>query len=203
MNYYEFPSTSIFSAAKASVALRPNVFIQVSALNGYLETLELPGARWVVQFTFRPMNDDDRSELEGFFAAVRGQANRVIMPHPKKKQLRGTMRGSPQVAVAVSQLEEAIIISNPTQANKTIERGDVFRVDNQLYMVTEQLVLDGSGSGTVHVSPPCRTPHTVGAALTIERPTATFMLGQTEVPIPWEPGVSPSFDVTFVETFGT
>lgn len=196
MTTYTWPNTRVFTAASAEWRLAPNVFSLPSQFSGHTQTVELPGARWMVRITFTPHNDADRALVEAFLAKVRGKANRIALWHPKRPVPLGTMRGSPVLAATEPRGETSLAIT--TTAGATLKAGDMLKVVDTLVMVTDDATADGAGAITVSVTPGLRAQVTAGAAVTWDRPTATFILDEA----PWVPHTavhSPSFSISLTE----
>lgn len=196
MTTYTWPNTRVFTAASAEWRLAPNVFSLPSQFSGHTQTVELPGARWMVRITFTPHNNADRAAVEAFLAKVRGKANRIALWHPKRPVPLGTMRGSPVLAATEPRGETSLAIT--TTAGATLKAGDMIKVGDTLVMVTDDATADGAGAITVSVTPGLKAQVTAGAAVSWDRPTATFILDEA----PWVPHTavySPSFSISLTE----
>lgn len=196
MTTYTWPTTRVFTAASAEWRLAPNVFSLPSQFSGHTQTVELPGARWMVRVTFTPHNDADRALVEAFLAKVRGKANRIALWHPKRPAPLGTMRGSPVLAATEPRGETSLAIT--TTAGATLKAGDMIKVGDSLLMVTDDATADGAGAITVSVTPGLKAQVSAGSAVIWDRPTATFILDES----PWVPHTavySPSFSISLTE----
>lgn len=196
MTTYTWPNTRVFTAASAEWRLAPNVFSLPSQFSGHTQTVELPGARWMVRITFTPHSDADRAAVEAFLAKVRGKANRIAMWHPKRPVPLGTMRGSPVLAATEPRGETSLAIT--TTASATVKAGDMIKVGDSLLMVTDAATADGAGAITVSVTPGLKAQVSAGSAVIWDRPTATFILDEA----PWVPHTavySPSFSISLTE----
>lgn len=196
MTTYTWPNTRVFTAASAEWRLAPNVFSLPSQFSGHTQTVELPGARWMVRITFTPHSDADRAAVEAFLAKVRGKANRIALWHPKRPVPLGTMRGSPVLAATEPRGETSLAIT--TTAGATLKAGDMIKVGDSLLMVTDDATADGAGAITVSVTPGLKAQVSAGAAVSWDRPTATFILDEA----PWVPHTavySPSFSISLTE----
>lgn len=196
MTTYTWPTTRVFTAASAEWRLAPNVFLLPSQFSGHTQTVERPGARWMVRITFTPHSDADRAAVEAFLAKVRGKANRIALWHPKRPVPLGTMRGSPVLAATEPRGETSLAIT--TTAGATLKAGDMIKVGDSLLMVTDDATADGAGAITVSVTPGLKAQVSAGAAVSWDRPTATFILDEA----PWVPHTavySPSFSISLTE----
>ncbi len=79
MSIIAFPTIvrSAFSAWSFQVASNTQRFI--SPLNQYVQTAELPGARWVLSATFESVNRAEWRAFQAFLAALRGGSNRFMV----------------------------------------------------------------------------------------------------------------------------
>jgi len=85
------------------------------------------------------------------------------------------MRGSPTLSAGVSRGGTSLPITGGT-ASSTLKAGDMLAVGGQLFMVAENVNLNGSGAGTVPVVHRVRATINSGAAVTWDKPTAEFVM---------------------------
>ena len=187
--------------APASVTwgVRANTQVMVSPLNGSVQTLELPGARWIAQLAFPPMAEAAAAALQVWLMRLRGQANRASLYNHARQMPRGTAVGTPLVNGA-AQTGSSLITDGWTAA-ATLLAGDFFSVNSELKMVTADATADGGGNMTISFEPPLRSSPANNAALTTSKPTALFILQEPETRWTTRPGKITSLDLSFVEAF--
>lgn len=199
MSTITWPSTDVFKPAKFEIGLRSNVLISTSPLSGVTQTVELPGARWVVSMTLDPVEWADQAVREALFSQIAGQANRVALWHFVRSAPRGTMRGSPTLSATAS--AGATSLSITTTAGATLLKGDMVKIGSQLLQVVADATANGSGAMTATVAPAVRTTVASGQAVSWDAPTSTFILTQSEVRVGYRPGIGEAISLEFVEVF--
>lgn len=94
----------IFDPQAMDEAIEFNVELTTSR-SGRVSTLSLPGARWMCTLRFRDEAVSkllDRRQLEAFFAALRGGADRLLLWNLLTPEPLGTMRGTVTLAATVA-----------------------------------------------------------------------------------------------------
>lgn len=159
---------------------RSNSRVHLSPLSGSVQTVELPGARWALSARFPVLRGTDLGLMQAFMAQLRGQANRFTVHDWSAPQPRGTMRGTLTTSGTTAQGATSITITGGAgQAGTTWLAGDKFAVGGEVKIVAANATANGSGVVTVTFEPPLRAAVSSGAAVTWDRPAATFMLAQT------------------------
>ncbi len=199
MTTIAYPTSGLFVPQAWDWGMRANVFMSTSPYSGDVQTVEVPGARWLCSLTYAPKSDAHQAEIEAFWARVRGPVNRVALWHMKRPAPRGTLRGTPTLASAVAQFATTLPIT--AGAGETLLAGDMVGVGGQLHMVTADATA-AAGVITAQVSPPVRAARASGAAVTWDRPTALFITTAPEYRAQHTAKVSPGMTVDLVEVFG-
>lgn len=178
----------------ADWGLRNSVFLTTSPLDGVTKTVEILGApKWVTTLNYNNQPNADRARLEGLFASLRVQGNRLSMGHPLRRVPTGTMRGSPTIASNLTQFGNNLNITG----TGTLMAGDMLGVNGQLLMVTA----DNPSLTSVPISPPLRAAVSAGTTVVWDWPRALFIADGAEVRLPVAVKVSGPFSVSLVEVF--
>ena len=173
-----------------------------SPLDKTVQTLELPGARWMATLSFNNLTDADARILLAFLAALRGQSGRFTMHDHSHPTPSGIATGTPLVAGA-SQTGGTLVTDGWTPSQTGIlKAGDYLGVNGELHMVIADADSDVSGNATFSIEPPLRASPADNAAITVNSPTATFRLmddGQAR----WKatPGYINSMTISCIESF--
>jgi len=173
-----------------------------SPLDKTVQTLELPGARWMATLSFTRLSDTEARTLLAFLTALRGQAGRFTMHDHSHPTPSGIATGTPLVNGA-SQSGGTLITDGWTPSQTGIlKAGDWLGVNGELHMVTADADSDVSGNATFSIEPPLRASPSDNAPITVNSPTATFRLmddGQTR----WKatPGDINAMTITCIESF--
>lgn len=182
----DIPWPDAFCPAEFEMAIRANVMIATSTYNGQITTSEIPGTRLLARFTM-PMNvdsDEIQPEIEAWLWELRGQANRAVFGHMKRRVPRGTARGT-LLTSGTAGLGGLSVAVNGTG---TLLKGDLLGIGTQagehLVMVTANATLPG----TVSFSPPLRAPVEVGAPVKWDYPTARWISTSEATYVNYGPG---------------
>lgn len=197
MTVYAWPTSAAFKPEAMDWALMPNTRAFTSPFTQGVQVVDLLGERWKVNLTLPAQPWAAGDERAAFFSKLRGGAHQVQLWHFARSVPRGTLRGTPTVASSVAQGANQIPVT--TRANATLRAGDMIGIGSQLFMVAADCQANGSGAITVPVCNRSRASIAAGAAITWDRPMATFRLSSDVVPIGYRPGFSDPLALEFVE----
>lgn len=198
-----YPSSLHFLPSRFEFGLRANVMMTTSAHNGSIQTIEMPGSRWVATLHWEGAQDAAlRAEVEAFWANVRGQSNRVMLYHVRRPLPRGTVQTNGTFAASAAIGASTLSLNATT--NQTLRQGDMVGWNDgtsyQLFMVTADAT-SVAGVINVNVTPQVRKAITSTQAYQVVSPTAQFVLTSNEVRIPYSGYIGDSFSVDLVEAY--
>lgn len=175
MTDFAFPTLTREAPREPEFGIRHNVQVSTSDLNGETQTVELPGARWVMAFALTGLSREDSDILAAWIMQIRGQANRARMPVFHRTGPRGTWAGSPVTGTVT--VSTSIPCTGFT-AGATVKKGDLFNVgaNGQLVMAVADGTANGSGNLTITVEPPLRALPSVGVTLVSANPVIPKMI---------------------------
>ena len=183
MTTYAFPTLTQQAPVALEWALQSNTQTFTSPLNGTVQTLELPGARWRASFTYQNLSDADAATLQAFLTKLRGQANRFTLYNFARPRPNGSQQGTPFVSGA-NQTGTSILTQGWLNSRSgVLKAGDFFSVNGELKMCVADVSSDYNGYATITFEPPLRASPANNTYLTLTNPTATFML--TEATSKW------------------
>lgn len=204
MTTYAFPTLSRVPNT-CDWGQESNTQVFTSPLTKAVQTIERVGARWSVTLQYNSLAEADCALIQSFLAKLRGQANRFTMWNFARPVPRGTAGGSPTVnneSGSPTTLQTGnTLITKAWTAGATLKEGDFFGVNGELKMVTAAVTADGSGNMTITFEPPLRSSPAHGAALTVTRPTTTFMLTEPRYGGQTVPGKFTNFTLQAIEQF--
>lgn len=200
MSNITFPTLSRSSPPTVEWGIRANTQVLVSPLNGSVQTLELPGARWFTSFTWETLAEADAALLQAFLVKLRGQANRAVMYPYHRPTPRGTIAGTVLANGAIAQGATTWTLDGLTAAT-TVKAGDYLACGGNLVMAVADATASGGGAISVTVEPPTRTAITDNAAATFSYPTANFILQDPEVKWATRSPIFTDVSLAFVEAF--
>jgi len=207
MSNITWPTLSAHAASLASCefGLKSNTQVSVSELSGYVQTAELPGARWTLSGGYAPVERADAALLEVFLAQLRGQANRAVVPLFGRTTPRGTWAGTPAVnEVGSPQMQSATtLVCDGFTAGATVKKGDYFNIGSggELKIATADGTADGSGNLTISFEPPTRAEAANNTLLISTGCTCLMMAADPHAKWGRREGGFTEFAFDFVEVF--
>jgi hypothetical protein len=208
MSSVDWPSN--LTPSEIELGLKFNTQVSVSDLSGYVQTVELPGARWSMSLRMPPLErSGESSVMEAFIAKLRGQAVRAVMPVFNRGTPLGGWAGSPKVnneasSPTLSQTGTTLECRDFTSFT-TVKAGDYFNLGTggQLLMVTEDGMADSNGLLRLSVQPAIRTAPSHLTVLDFTNPVVPLMV-LTDPHPRWRirPSDINEFALDFIEVFG-
>jgi hypothetical protein len=175
----DWPST-LRGPSQATLGLRGRTQLHTSPFDGSVQTLALPGAKWVGTMSWGPMAPADWRNLQQFLTLLSGQAGRFKLFHPMAGRRATATPGTPLVKGG-SQTGNTLAIDGCTASATILLKGDFFAWTNadsrpQLHQVAGDITANGSGEATLAFAPPLRTSPADNAPIDVLTPSAVFML---------------------------
>lgn len=193
-----FPSDLIPS--ELEWGLQSNVQTFSSPLSGSVQTLRLPGERWVFTFTYAALIDSQTARLSAFMSAARGGAERFKVSNPMRLRPTGAGGGTPIVSGA-GQTGAALNTSGWPNSTLVLKVGDFFEVNGELKVVTADVTSSGTGTATIAFEPPLRAAPADATSIITTNPAATFRLVESESRWRYMQGFVSSFTINAVEAW--
>lgn len=206
MSTYTWPTSGkAFYLEGITISQRHNHRMSTSPLNGAIQTISLPGMRWGASLDFPKQTYAERAELEGWLSRLSGMEHRLALWDISRPVPRGNCNVSGVTASAASQFATSLTL-NGCGASTTLKSGDWFKVPTatgaQLLQAAADATANGSGVATVEVRAMLRGAVSGGAAVTLDKPTALYILAQPEFGVPrGGAGICPPFSLELIEVF--
>jgi hypothetical protein len=198
---YSLPQNFIRSASWAQSDQRRN--LQRSEFTGRTrETIIGPADRWTCAADIRPMRAGDIETWRAFQAQMKLPGARVRLPAVESGQ-----RGQTALATVngANQTGDALALSGLTPSQRNLRAGQMLTVvlpgDEQLIMLTADLLADASGNGTAQLGSPLRRSPANGATVELNLP---WGLMRTTDPLGWSVDPAPIYgarQIIFEEAF--
>lgn len=199
MTTLALPTAPAFKQAR--FALESNALTFASPLNGTVQTVEFPGARWALTATLPPMKRETAATWQAFFTQLRGLSGRFYAGDPGAKIPRGTALGSPLVNGG-SQTGVSLVTDGWTPSqSQALRPGDYFQVGTELKMVVATTVVNGAGAATITFEPPLRSSPADNAPIVTGNPVCTMRLLDPVTGWDLEPASLYGFAFAAVESF--
>ncbi|ACB34500.1 hypothetical protein Lcho_2234 [Leptothrix cholodnii SP-6] len=207
MTTYTYPTTgSAFAPAGLTWTQRHNTRVSTSSLNGATQTSSLPGSRWAVSLDYPIQTYAERAQIEALLTRLSGMEHRLALWDVSRPQRRGTCNLTGVTVSAVAAQFAAGLVLAGCGASTTLLAGDWLRVTTsngaQLLQIAADATASAGGAMTVETRPLLRGSVASGAAVTLDKPTALFVLATPELSIP-RGGTNkcPPFSVELMEVF--
>ncbi|MCQ4575424.1 MAG: hypothetical protein NOU37_09300 [Candidatus Brocadiales bacterium] len=167
---------------------------------GAVQTIEKPGARWMVTYQYPSMERADAAAVIAFLRNLRGSAGRFYGGDPSAATPLGA-GGSPWVD-GEGQTGIKLNTKNWTPSTADVlKAGDFIAWDTptrwrELHQVTADVSSDAAGKATIEITPQIREASVDSAVLILNAPTCVMMLLDDEQAA-WDGGVPDLYDITF------
>lgn len=150
----------------------------VSPLNGEIQQIVRPGARWGVTLSWSTLPEADWHALAAWGAQMATGGYRCALPNYAYRAL-GSLAGTPLVNGAGQTGGTLATKGWTASAVGVLKTGDMFQITNgtkhQLVMVTADVNADGLTDASVPITPSLRISPTNSSVLVTSAPAAFFM----------------------------
>jgi len=158
-----------------------NTQISTTALSGIMQTVELPGARWGGNLSFRDMTLEESAELKAFLLELRGSSGRFFygdISHPSPfAAVTGTLQ------IENGSTARLMRVTYDAPGTIRLQEGDYVQVgnddDRELKMVIGEVAAGGNTYDVV-VEPMVRRTDYVSLNLIYTNPKGVFLLNSDE-----------------------
>jgi hypothetical protein len=196
MTTLAYPTTWHFRPDQFEAELRANVLVSTSPLTGAMQTVQIPGTRWIFRLTFGNASAAEQAEREAWFSQLEGMANRAALWHHARPLPRGTRQTDTTLASSASSAATSLSLNATT--GQTLLKGDMLAVGGQLLQVIADATA-AAGVLTVSVRPSLRAAVASLAAVTLVRPTGEFILTTPGISIGYEGPTGAGFMAEFTQ----
>lgn len=149
-----------------------NIVKQTQTVSGRTTRVAVGTTLWSGTLSFPPMTLSEFKPVQGFVALAQGSLNEfdiVIPTVSDSTSINAPFLGSINVDATHTAGDTAIDVdSDLGGAGNILKAGDVIRFSNhtKVYMCTTDVNTDGTGAGTINISPPLIEGLTAGHAVT-------------------------------------
>jgi hypothetical protein len=186
----------------ARFGLQFNTQQHISPLSRTTQRIELPGARWMANYTLAPTKRSELAAIQAFLIQLRGGANTFWGYDPAATSPRGTATGTPLVNGG-SQVGTSLVTDGWTpNVTGILKAGDYFQVGSELKMLVGDVNSNGSGQATLLFEPPLRESPADNAAITVASASCVMRLVDDDQ-IGWDEDEALFYGISFsaVESF--
>ena len=197
MATYTYPTLSR-APSDMVVQYRSNTDVHVSPITGAIQSVDRGGEHLVATLTYNNLKTADRALLIGFIAKLNGQQHRVTLPFLAVDN-QGLFGGTPLVAGG-SQTGKSLDIDGCSNSiTGWMKAGDVFSVNGEIKIATDDASTDGSGTTTLNFSPRLRNSPADTTAIETTSPVGTFILESGQQGWNYKPGYFSDIVLQFME----
>lgn len=159
------------------------------------QTYDLGGDAWRIEVSFDPLKREEAQPWMAFLASLRGRKGTFLMSIKAMGTPLGAGTGTPAVKGA-NQTGEVLLTDGWTNSTLVLKRGDLFEIDQRLYMTLTDVTSDGSGNASIDVWPSLRS-HADNALINVNNPVGTWKLPENIVD---GPSISnaPMYNISFI-----
>lgn len=150
--------------------------------------------RWLASLSLPPSNNSNAGLTESFIGSMRGMGKTVALWHMGRPNIAGTLTSA--TAQAAIQGAAQIVLNATT--GQTLKAGDMLGIGGLLLQTAADCTAS-AGAITVPLTNRLRKAITVGAAVTLTRPTADFRLITKGAAPLYQPGYAESISLEFAE----
>ena len=137
---------------------------------------------WQLKVSINPLSREEAQPWIAFLTALRGRRGTFLFGPAIMRTPLGSGAGVPILSAASSD-RRTITTSGWTPNTEVLAAGDLFQLDDRLYMCLTDVASNSSGVGSIEVFPKVRTTHAVGAALVLTDPKGIFRLTSSTIPV--------------------
>ncbi|MFA6121923.1 MAG: hypothetical protein WCT35_04920 [Sideroxydans sp.] len=139
---------------------------------------------WMVSITSSNSKESDAGAWQSLLLKLSGKVNQLELWNVMRPSPIGTMRGTMTLNAAAAQGDVALSIIAASEAAKTLKAGDLLGMGSgttqQVVMVLDDAVANGSGVISVNINPALRNAFAGGASVVWDKPKALFRQSATK-----------------------
>lgn len=136
---------------------------------------------WGLKVSINPLTRSEAQPWVAFLAALRGRRGTFIFGPMIMSQPLGSGLGIPVVSAA-GQIGRELSSSGWLPYEDVLNAGDMFEIDQRLYMCLRNVISDENGNAVIDVFPRLKA-HAQGVPLVLQNPVGTFRLTSNLVPV--------------------
>jgi len=160
--------------------IRYNTQVSSSDISGVTQTVELPGARWSGNISFRDMTLQESADLKAFLLRLRGSAGRFYYGDVSHTSPFNVVTGSPTVESASTRRIVRVTLGS---SSPTFSAGDYIQIgtgeDRELKMIMSSALVSGD-TYDLTIEPMIRMATYVGESVVYTNPTGVFLLTSSD-----------------------
>ena len=157
-----------------------NTQVSSSPISGVTQTVEMPGARWLGNISFRDMTPTESAALKVFLLQLRGSAGRFYYGDVSHTDPFNAVTGSPTVTVIPNRRDQ---IQVTLGSNIEFSPGDYIQIGTDDQRELKMVLVSALDSGTTYtltIEPLIRRNVYAGESVIYSSPTGVFLLSSSD-----------------------
>lgn len=157
-----------------------NTQISSSDISGVTQTVELPGARWKGNVSFRDMTPAESADLKAFLLELRGSAGRFYYGDVSHTSPFNTVTGSPTIE---STSTARVIRVTLGASSPQFSAGDYIQIGTDTARELKMVLSSSSVGGDTYdltIEPMIRRIDYIGLSVVYTNPTGVFLLTSSD-----------------------
>ncbi len=144
-------------------------------------TVEFGGAYWSASYTIRGMRSDEEvcRAWEAFFASLGGRSGRFYGYDPDRRSLDYIVGSVGTPVVKGADQRGKTIMTDGWTPGITLKKGYYFECNDEYKMITEDVLVDGSGEAEIPLFPAWRASPPDNSSIITTNPKCIMMLDQS------------------------
>lgn len=176
------PSTATTRESAVTLIASTVIGISQSPYTYTTQVFDHDSDAWQLRVSINPLTREEAQPWIAFLTALRGRRGTFLFGPAIMQAPLGTGAGVPILAGADS-IRRTISTSGWTPGQRVMKAGDLFQIDDRLYMNLFDTDSDGNGSASLEVFPKLRSYHAIGSAIQLQNPRGIFRLTSNIVPV--------------------
>lgn len=178
MAILSFPS---ITPDNVTFGIRYNTQVSTSDISGVIQTVEIPGARWVGSMIFRDMTLEESATLKAFLLKLRGSAGKFYYSDISHTNPFTTVTGSLSIETgSTPRLIKVTVTSGNFDEADYIQIGNNSDESRELKMIVSSSIANSPNTYDLIIEPMIRRIDYVGLSAIYTNPKGVFMLTSSD-----------------------
>jgi hypothetical protein len=137
---------------------------------------------WQLRVSINPLTRIEAQPWIAFLTALRGRRGTFMFGPAIFREPLGSGSGVP-ILTGTPEARRTITTTGWAPSSTVLKAGDLFQLDDRLYMSLIDVISDAAGHATIETFPKIRASHAAGTALVLSDPKGIFRLTSNVVPV--------------------
>lgn len=188
------PASATTRESSCTLIAASVVGVNQSPYNFDTQVYDYGSEAWGLKVSVNPLTREEAQPWMAFLTALRGRRGTFLFGPAIMASPAGTGSGLPIVSVGGQEGRE-LSTTGWTPNQTVLKAGDLFEIDQRLYMNLTDAISDASGNCVLDIFPKAKA-HALNTALILTNPTGIFRLTSNIVPV-LDAGETGLFNINF------